>query len=127
MKTEIRSQLWTLSRLRTYFLRGHSNWFAYGMSFLNFITISFYLLIENLTSVPDDFRFRHYALLFFTIYIPLAIVVGYIDMKKGTYRVEQKMARELSPIWNEVFEKLENLSSTQISLLKLIEEMKTNK
>ena len=126
MKTEIRSQLWTLSRLRTYFLRGHSNWFAYGMSFLNFITISFYLLIENLTSVPDDFRFRHDALLFFAIYIPLAIVVGYIDMKKGTYRVEQKMAKELSPIWNEVFEKLENLNSTQVSLLKLIEEMKND-
>lgn len=124
MKSEIRTQLWTLSRLRTYFLRGHSNWFAYGMSFLNFITISFYLLIENLTIVPNSFRFRDYALLFFMTYIPLAIIVGYVDMKKGTYRVEQKMAMEMSPIWTEVFEKLESLTTNQSSLHQLITELK---
>lgn len=126
MKNEIRTQLWTLSRLRTYFLRGHSNWFAYGMSFLNFITISFYLLIENLTMVPDSFRFRDYALLFFITYIPLAIIVGFVDMKKGTYRVEQKMAMEMSPIWTEVFDKLETLNTNQSSLLQQIKDLKTN-
>lgn len=126
MKSEIRTHLWTLSRLRTYFLRGHSNWFAYGMSFLNFITISFYLLIENLTIVPDSFRFRDYALLFFMTYIPLAIIVGYADMKKGTYRVEQRMAMEMSPIWTEVFEKLETLNTNQSSLLQLITDQKAD-
>jgi hypothetical protein len=87
------------------------------MGLLNFVTISFYLLIENLTVVPDAFRFRHYLILFLVIYIPLASIVGYFDMRKGTYRVEQQMAKELSPIWKEVFERLDKLKRDQDEII----------
>jgi hypothetical protein len=117
---DIRMQLWRISRLRIYFLRGHSYWFVYVMGLLNFVTISFYLLIENLTIVPDKFRFRHYLILFFVFYIPLASIVGYLDMKKGTYRVEQQMAKELSPLWTEIFERLDKLKITQDEILNSI-------
>ncbi|MHA2248797.1 MAG: hypothetical protein ACXAD7_00480 [Candidatus Kariarchaeaceae archaeon] len=99
--------------MRTYFLRGHSNWFAYVFSLLNFVTISFYLLIENLTVIPDSFRLRHYILIFVLFYAPLAITVGYYDMKKGTYRVEAKIAKELSPIWKDLFDQLDELKTGQ--------------
>ena len=49
--------------------------------------------------------------------IPLAIIIGYFDMKKGTYRVEQRMAKNLSPIWVEVFEKLDNLDTQQKEIM----------
>lgn len=120
MKEELKSPLLNISRLRTYFLRGHSNWFAYVMSFLNFVTISFYLVIENMTIVSESFRFRHYVILFFIVYLPLAIVVGYLDMTRGTYRVEQKMVKELSPLWKEVFDKLDSLQTTQSEIIKII-------
>ncbi|OLS28452.1 MAG: hypothetical protein HeimC2_06710 [Candidatus Heimdallarchaeota archaeon LC_2] len=120
VKKELKSQLLNISRLRTYFLRGHSNWFAYVMSLLNFVTISFYLLIENLTIVSDNFKFRHYVLLFVVVYLPLAIIVGYFDMTRGTYRVEQKMAKELSPLWKEVFEKLDALGMKQNEIIDSI-------
>ena len=120
MKTRLKSQFLNISRLRTYFLRGHSHWFAYVMSLLNFVTISFYLLIDNLTIVPDNFKFRQYLLLFFIVYLPLAITVGYFDMTRGTYRVEQKMAKELSPIWKEVFEKLDSLGLKQNEIVKAL-------
>ncbi len=122
MKEELKSHLLNISRFRTYFLRGHSNWFAYVMSFLNFVTISFYLLIENMTIVPESFRFRHYVILFFVVYLPLASIVGYLDMTRGTYRVEQKMAKELSPIWNEVFSKLDLLESKQGDIMDEIKK-----
>ena len=38
-------------------------------------------------------------------------------MKKGTYRVEQRMAKNLSPIWVEVFEKLDNLDTQQKEIM----------
>lgn len=120
VKKELKSQLLKISRLRIYFLRGHSNWFAYVMSLLNFVTISFYLLIENLTIVSDNFKFRHYVLLFVVVYLPLAIIVGYFDMTRGTYRVEQKMAKELSPLWKEVFEKLDALGMKQNEIIDSI-------
>ncbi|MCY3414109.1 MAG: hypothetical protein INQ03_20865 [Candidatus Heimdallarchaeota archaeon] len=109
-----------LSILRTYFIRGHSNWFAYVISLVNFVTISFYLLIENLTIVPPSLKFRHYLILFALIYAPLAIIVGFVDMKKGTYRVEQNMAKNLSPLWNDVFTRLERLDKQQKEILKLL-------
>lgn len=122
MNKRMSNFLWQISTLRTYFLRGHSNWFAYIMSFLNFITISFYLIIENLTIVPDSFKFRHYILLFFIVYTPLSITVGYLDMKKGTYRVEQKLARKLSPIWTDVFKQLDQLNENQKQILELVKK-----
>ena len=121
MTINFRSVLWKLSTLRTYFLRAHNNWFAYAFSLLNFITISFYLLIDNLTAIPDSFRLRHYVFLFVVIYAPLAIIVGYFDLRKGTFRVEQKLARDLSPIWNEVFDKLNEIRKDQKEILHLMD------
>ncbi|MHA2170748.1 MAG: hypothetical protein ACXAB7_12710 [Candidatus Kariarchaeaceae archaeon] len=122
MTINFRPMLWKLSTLRTYFLRAHNNWFAYAFSLLNFITISFYLLIENLTVIPDSFRLRHYILLFVLIYTPLAILVGFLDLRKGTFRVEQKLARELSPIWIDVFDHLNEIRNSQKEILQLIEK-----
>ncbi len=123
---DVKNILWNISSWRLYFIRGHSNWFAYIFSLLNFITISFYLLIESLTIVPDSFRLRHYVLAFVLFYTPLAMIVGYMDMKKGTYRVEQKMAKDLSPIWKELFEDMKVLREGQAIIQKKISEIIKN-
>ena len=110
--------LYKLSEARTYFIRGHGNWLAYPISMLNFISISFYLLIDNLTIIPEEFKLlRYYLLLFVFTYIPGAIIIGYLDMKRGTYRVEQRMAKELSPLWNEVFDRLNRIEENQEKLI----------
>jgi len=118
--------LYRLSEARTYFLRGHSNWFVYPISLINFISITFYLLIDNLTIIPDDFKLlRYYVIFFFLTYIPSAIIVGYLDMTKGAYRVEQKMTRELSPIWKEVFDRLDNIEQRQEKILQVLQDNTT--
>lgn len=124
----LHSVLYKLSEARTYFLRGHSNWLAYPISMLNFISISFYLLIDSLTIIPEEFkRLRYYIILFVFTYIPSAIAIGYYDMRKGAYRVEQKIARELSPIWVEVFDKFNKLEKQQTQLLQIIEKLHKDK
>ncbi len=116
-----------LSKWRTFFLRGHGNWFAYVMSMLNFVTISFYLLIENLTIIPEEWkRFRYYVVLFLLVYLPLATIVGYLDMKRGPYRVEQRLAREMSPLWQEVFRELEEIKEREKQILLIVEKLRKN-
>ncbi len=91
---------------------------------INFVTISFYLLIENLTIIPEEWkRFRYYAVLFLLVYVPLATIVGYLDMKQGPYRVEQRLAREMSPLWQEVFKELDEIKEVQAQVLALISKL----
>ena len=119
-----KSTLYKVSEARTYFLRGHGNWLVYPMSIINFISVSFYLLIDNLTIIPDEFKLlRYYVLAFLVTYIPAAIIIGYFDMNRGTYRVEQKMAKELSPLWKEVFDNFNKLEAQQEKILAKLENV----
>ena len=54
------SILYKLSEARTYFIRGHGQWLTYPISIINFISISFYLLIDNLTIIPEEFKLLRY-------------------------------------------------------------------
>jgi hypothetical protein len=79
-------------------------------------------LIDNLTIIPEELKLlRYYIFIFVFTYIPGAIILGYWDMNRGTYRVEQKMAKELSPIWKEVFERLDKIEERQERILQAIE------
>jgi hypothetical protein len=50
-----------------------------------------------------------FFIIFGFIYFPVAVIVGWLDFRKGTYRAEQQLTKEISPIWKEVFSKLERL------------------
>ncbi|MHA2503568.1 MAG: hypothetical protein ACXAE3_11945 [Candidatus Kariarchaeaceae archaeon] len=120
--SKLRNFLYKLSESRTYFIRGHSNWLAYPVSLLNFVSITFYLLIENLTIIPEEFKlFRYYILFFVMTYIPGAIIIGYLDMTRGAYRVEQKIAKELSPIWRDVFEQFSQIERNQALIMEKLD------
>ena len=60
------------------FRTGHSTYLIFLLTFVNFILISYRLLIEKIpifqTLIPDLWIF---ALLFLTIYVPAAIVIGF--------------------------------------------------
>lgn len=53
----------------------------------------------------------------------MATIFGYLDFKKGTYRAEQLLSREISPIWKEVFDKLEKLEKENQELLIEIKKL----
>ena len=107
------------ARGKQYFLRGHYSWFALGFSILNFTLIFNNLLIKNLDFVPAALKsYATFFLIFGAIYFPLATIIGYLDFKKGTFAAEQRLSKELSPIWQEVFKRLEDIENNQIKILQ---------
>ena len=116
------------ARVRQYFLRGHGNWFALIFSLINFTLIFYNLLFVNLFFIPEYLKsFSVFFIIFGIIYFPIAVVVGWLDFKKGTYKAEQQLTRDMSPIWKEVFSKLNHLEQQNHNVLKSIESLEFSK
>lgn len=124
MKHQARKGIDTGARLKQYFLRGHNSWFALAFSLLNFTLIFYNLLFKNLFFIPEILKsYSIFFMVFGSIYFPLAAFLGWLDFKKGTYRAEQSLTLEISPIWKEVFKKLSNLEETNKVLLSELQNM----
>jgi len=93
-----------IAGLWIYFKRGHSSYFVYILTFLNFIVIQYRLLIEKLTilsHIPIISFFisslASFALTILFVYVPLCIVVGWIDVKKFSGPTESVIRAEVDP------------------------------
>lgn len=118
-KRQIRFTIDKGARLKQYFLRGHNAWFALAFSILNFTLIFNNLLVKNLDFVPDYLKsYATFFLVFGFFYFPTAALVGYLDFKKGTFAAEQNLTKEISPIWQEVFSRLEQIEKNQKKILE---------
>lgn len=116
------------ARLRQYFLRGHSSWFALAFSMINFTLIFYNLLFVNLYFIPEIFKsFSVFFMLFCTLYLPFAMLIGYLDYKKGTYSAEQQLTKEVSPVWREVFAKFTVLEKQNQELLNALQIKRNDK
>ena len=115
------------SRYKQYFLRGHNQWFALAFSLINFTLIFYKLLLENLVFIPDYLKsYTLFVILFGLTYFPLATIIGFYDFKKGTFNAEQKLSREISPIWKELFSRIEKLENNGVDSLKILEKLEEN-
>ena len=80
------------------FRQGHSVYLIFMLTFVNFILISYRLLIEKIpifnNIFPDLWIF---ALLFIIIYVPLAVIIG-IWHRKTQLRVETTIVNQQNPI-----------------------------
>jgi hypothetical protein len=50
-----------------------------------------------------------------------------LDFKKGTYRAEQQLTKEVSPVWGEVFAKFSELEKQNQELMQAIHHIKDDK
>jgi len=78
------------------FRNGHSIYLVFAMTFLNFVTIQYSLLLNRvpvLSTIPvlgSIFtNFTAFTILFISIYMPLAIVIGYWH-RRSQWKVEQE-------------------------------------
>ena len=80
------------------FRQGHSVYLTFVLTFINFILISYRLLIEKVTAfkelVPDLWMF---ALLFIVFYIPAATLIGFWH-RRTQLRVETTLVQQQNPI-----------------------------
>lgn len=71
------------------FRNGHSIYLVFAMTFANFITIQYKLLIDTVPYLSEIFNsIWIFALLFILIYVPVSIVLGYWH-RKSQWKVEQ--------------------------------------
>ncbi len=85
-------------RLWVYFRRGHSTYLAFLLSFANFIVIQYRLLIESVGIFRLLFAsLTAFAATFLLVYVPVATVIGWLDMRKGMLPVEGAIVGEVNP------------------------------
>ncbi len=80
------------------FRQGHSVYLIFMLTFINFILISYRLLIEKVEIfkelIPDLWLF---AVLFIVIYVPAAIIIGYWH-RKTQLRVDSTLIQQQNPV-----------------------------
>jgi len=88
------------------FRQGHSVYLIFMLTFINFILISYRLLIERVAIfkelIPELWIF---AVLFISIYIPSAILIG-LWHRKTQLRVETTLIQQQNPIMAKMFRTL---------------------
>ncbi|RZD43785.1 MAG: hypothetical protein CXT78_07560 [Thaumarchaeota archaeon] len=80
------------------FRQGHSIYLVFALTFINFILISYRLLIEKITIfkelIPELWVF---ALVFLIVYVPAAILIGFWH-RRTQLRVETTMIQQQNPV-----------------------------
>lgn len=110
-------------RLWTYFRRGHSTYLVFFISFANFIVIQYRLLVEHVPMLKLLFtNILAFAIAFFLAYIPLAIVIGWLDYRRFAVPVETALVAKASPWARDIAKALilmaEGRNKEAIELLK---------
>jgi hypothetical protein len=88
------------------FRQGHSIYLIFALTFINFILISYRLLIEKIAFfkvlIPELWIF---AILFLVIYIPAAILIGAWH-RRTQLRVEATIIAQANPVLAKMFRTL---------------------
>jgi hypothetical protein len=76
------------------FRNGHSIYLVFIMTFANFVTIQYSLLIDKIPAINSIFSIWTSAIIFVAAYVPLGMIIGYWH-RKSQWKVEQEaMFRE---------------------------------
>ena len=87
-----------LLRYWAYFRRGHGVYLAFAITFLNFIVLQWSLLIEQIEPLRILLgQLYVFAIVFFVTYLPLAVIIGWVDYKRGSVPVDSAIGARASP------------------------------
>ena len=83
----------------SYFRTGYSQYFAFILSLVNMLTLTYYLAVTNSSTLNSLFpSFASYAILFIIILLPILSFVGFLHMKKSlAYTSEIDVFAEAQP------------------------------
>ena len=97
------------------FRQGHSIYLSFALTFINFILISYRLLIEKVAFfkelIPELWIF---AILFLVIYIPAAILIGAWH-RRTQLRVEATIMVQANPLFAKMFRTLLDVQTGRAS------------
>lgn len=76
-----------LRDLWIYFKTGHSGYLTFSLSIMNFIVLQHRLLISYIPFLSQYLsKLSTFIMFFFVTYIPLAVIIGYFDFRKGALK-----------------------------------------
>ena len=85
-------------RFWVYFRRAHNNYFAYVLSFINFITITYTLIFVRMLGFPESpTALMAYGVIFVVSYFVIATFIGWFDFRRGTVPVETTLIAMNNP------------------------------
>ena len=97
------------------FRQGHSIYLIFVLTFINFILIAYRLLIERVSYFKEIFpELWIFALLFISIYIPTAILIGYWH-RKTQLRIEATIIQQQNPLMAKMFRTLLDVQTGKAS------------
>jgi hypothetical protein len=75
-----------------YFKAGHSGYLTFSLSIMNFITLQHRLLIEYVPFLSKYISsLSTFIVIFFFTYIPLAVLIGFFEFRKGGMKRRPKL------------------------------------
>ena len=108
-------QTYRIRKTWLFFRYGHSLYFSLFLSFVTFVLLSYRFIIEpNLEKIPFFSNLTTFALIFTSIYIPLAIIIGYWH-RTTQLKVETDIKFLRNKLLSEVFGVLMDIHSGNAS------------
>ena len=88
-----------LYRLYFYFRRGYTTYIGFAVGVLNFLVIQYRLLIEKVPLLESLFagKFIIFAIVMLILLSIAAILIGWWDMKKGSFPEEARVSWQYNP------------------------------
>ncbi len=111
-----------------YFRTGWSMYFAFILSAVNTLTVTYYLAVEKIPFLTDIFpTFLHYVIIFVTIGVPILIITGYLHFKRTTARkAEVDISVETNPYMIRMLVNSENILKLNLSITEILLKAQNN-
>ena len=115
------------------FRNGHGIYLVFIMTFANFVTIQYSLLIDKIPGINSVFNnIWTFAIIFVAAYIPLGMVIGYWH-RKSQWKVEQEaMFRQnvvIASLWQFIIKQIDGKVTEKETkdILEYLSKITTNK
>jgi hypothetical protein len=92
-------------RLWFYFRRGHGNYLSFIVSLCTFVVVVYQLAIKNVPFLEQLFpNMWIFIIVFGVIYLVVTVLVGWQDMKRGSYLTESTITFDKHPRFKEQYD-----------------------
>ena len=115
-------------RVWFYFRQGWTTYFAFIFAAINTLTVTYYLAIENISSLQNIFpNFFQYVLLVTIIGVPSLISIGYLHYKKTpAFKAEADIQIEANPHFRRILLNTELLLDSYFKTTQLLVKLSKN-
>ena len=110
-----------------YFRTGWSMYFAFILSAVNTLTVTYYLAVEKVPVLVEIFpTFLHYVVIFIAIGIPVLVTTGYAHFKRTSARkAEVDISVETNPYMIRILVNSEYILKLNLTLSNLLLKLQT--